>query len=80
VIAGYGFNYYTLSSVERPLSPKHDLLKPMRLHRNQIRMFGVLLFFLIYLYPLRQKVGLAGAPGNSRHWLDFHVVLAPRRL
>jgi hypothetical protein len=38
-------------------------------------MFGVLLFFLIYLYPLRKKWGWLGRQGNSRHWLDFHVVL-----
>jgi hypothetical protein len=38
-------------------------------------MFGVLMFFLIYLYPLRKKWGWLGRQGNSRHWLDFHVVL-----
>jgi hypothetical protein len=38
-------------------------------------MFGVLLFFLIYLYPLRKKWGWLSRQGNSRHWLDFHVVL-----
>ena len=38
-------------------------------------MLGVLLFFLIYLYPLRKKWGWLARQGNSRHWLDFHVVL-----
>ena len=38
-------------------------------------MLGVLLFFLIYLYPLRKRWGWLGRQGNSRHWLDFHVVL-----
>jgi hypothetical protein len=33
------------------------------------------MFFLIYLYPLRKKWGWLGRMGNSRHWLDFHVVL-----
>ena len=75
VIAGYGFNYYTLSSVERPLSPKHDLLKPSGTIGMKLGMFGVLLFFLIYLYPLRKKWGWLARQGNSRHWLDFHVVL-----
>jgi hypothetical protein len=75
VIAGYGFNYYTLSSVERPLSPKHDLLKPSGTIGIKLGMFGVLLFFLIYLYPLRKKWGWLARQGNSRHWLDFHVVL-----
>ncbi|HKM65579.1 MAG TPA: hypothetical protein VJX70_00305 [Candidatus Acidoferrum sp.] len=75
VIAGYGLNYYTLSSVERPLSPKHDLLKPSGSIGIKLGLFGVLLFFLIYLYPLRKKWGWLGRQGNSRHWLDYHVVL-----
>src|ERR1700756_5881326 len=75
VIAGYGMNYYTLSSVERPLSPKHDLLKPSGRIGIKLGMLGVLMFFLIYLYPLRKKWGWLGRMGNSRHWLDFHVVL-----
>ena len=50
VMAGYGLNYYTLSSLERPLSPKHDLLKPSGAIGMKLGMLGVLLFFLIYLY------------------------------
>lgn len=75
VIAGYGLNYYTLSSADRPFSPKHDLLKPSGSIGMKLGMFGVLLFFLIYLYPLRKKWGWLARQGNSRHWLDFHVVL-----
>jgi hypothetical protein len=75
VIAGYGLNYYMLSSVERPLSPKHDLLKPSGTIGIKLGMLGLLLFFLIYLYPLRKKWGWLARQGNSRHWLDFHVVL-----
>ncbi len=75
VIAGYGFNYYTLNSADRPFSPKHDLLKPSGSIGIKLGMFGVLLFFLIYLYPLRKKWGWLARQGNSRHWLDFHVVL-----
>ena len=75
VIAGYGLNYYTLSSADRPFSPKHDLLKPSGSIGIKLGMFGVLLFFLIYLYPLRKKWGWLGRMGNSRHWLDFHIVL-----
>src|SRR5579862_5116272 len=75
VIAGYGMDYYTLNSVNRPFSPKHDLLKPSGSLGMKLGLFGVLLFFLIYLYPLRKKWGWLGRQGNSRHWLDFHVVL-----
>src|SRR6266478_5617804 len=75
VFSIYGFNYYTLSANERPFSPKHALLRPSGAIGVNLGVFGVLLFFLIYLYPLRKKWGWLGRQGNSRHWLDFHIVL-----
>jgi hypothetical protein len=75
VIAGYGIDYYTLGSADRPLSVKHDALRPSGPIGIKLGMLGVFLFFLIYLYPLRKKWGWLGRMGNSRHWLDFHVVL-----
>ncbi len=75
VLAGYGFDYYTLGSSDRPFSPKHEILRPSGTVGMKLGMFGVLLFFLIYLYPLRKKWGWLARQGNSRHWLDFHVVL-----
>src|SRR5277367_1584775 len=75
IIGGYGFNYYTLSAVDRPYSPKFDQLKPSGTIGIKLGMLGVFLFFLIYLYPLRKKWGWLARQGNSRHWLDFHVVL-----
>jgi hypothetical protein len=75
VIAGYGLDYYTLGATDRPYSPKYDQLKPSGTIGMKLGMFGVFLFFLIYLYPLRKKWGWLARQGNSRHWLDFHVVL-----
>jgi len=75
VIAGYGCDYYTLGALQRPFSPKHQILRPSGTVGIKLGMFGVLLFFLIYLYPLRKRWGWLGRQGNSRHWLDFHVVL-----
>ncbi len=75
VIAGYGYNYYTLGSADRPFSPKHDVLKPSGTIGIKLGMFGVFLFFLIYLYPLRKKWNWLARKGNSRHWLDFHIIL-----
>lgn len=75
VIAGYGYDYYTLGAAERPFSPKHDILRPSGTIGIRLGMLGVLMFFLIYLYPLRKKWGWLGRQGNSRHWLDFHIVL-----
>ncbi|HYA62973.1 MAG TPA: hypothetical protein VED66_07195 [Candidatus Sulfotelmatobacter sp.] len=75
VIAGYGLDYYTLGAADRPFSPKHEALRPSGPIGIKLGILGVLLFFLIYLYPLRKKWGWLGRQGNSRHWLDFHVVL-----
>lgn len=75
VFAGYGFDYYTLSATQRPFSPKHEILRPSGTIGIRLGMLGVLMFFLIYLYPLRKKWGWLGRQGNSRHWLDFHIVL-----
>jgi hypothetical protein len=75
VVGGYGYDYYMLSATQRPFSPKHDLLRPSGTIGIRLGMLGVLMFFLIYLYPLRKKWGWLGRQGNSRHWLDFHIVL-----
>jgi hypothetical protein len=75
VIGGYGFSYYTLSMEQRPFSPKHELLRPSGPIGVKLGMVGVFMFFLIYLYPLRKKWGWLARQGNSRHWLDFHIVL-----
>ena len=73
--AAYGFDYYTLAWKDRPFSPKHMLLRPSGPIGVNLGVFGVLMFFLIYLYPLRKRWGWLGRQGNSRHWLDFHVIL-----
>jgi hypothetical protein len=75
VIAGYGYDYYILSAAQRPFSPKHDALRPSGTIGVKLGMLGVVMFFLIYLYPLRKRWGWLGRQGNSRHWLDFHIVL-----
>lgn len=75
VIAGYGLNYYALSAEQRPFSPKHQILQPSGTIGIKLGMLGVFLFLLIYLYPLRKHWGWLGRTGNSRHWLDFHVLL-----
>src|SRR6266853_851335 len=71
----YGLDYYMLGSGERPFSPKHASLRPSGAIGVNLGVFGVLLFFLIYLYPLRKKWSWLGKQGNARHWLDFHVIL-----
>src|SRR6266852_9985957 len=67
VIAGYGMNYYMLSAAQRPFSPKHQLLRPSGTIGIKLGMLGVLMFFLIYLSPLRKKWRCLERIGNSRH-------------
>jgi hypothetical protein len=38
-------------------------------------LLGVLLFCGIFLYPLRKRWAWLRKQGDSRHWLDYHVVL-----
>jgi hypothetical protein len=71
----YGFNYYLLSAAQRAFSPKHAYLKPSGTIGLRLGMLGFLMFLLIYLYPLRKKWAWLGKQGNSRHWLNFHVLL-----
>ena len=71
----YGFNYYMLDAAQRPLSPKHAVLKPSGTVGLNLGMLGLLMFLIIFLYPLRKRWGWLGKQGNARHWLDIHVML-----
>jgi hypothetical protein len=71
----YGFDYYWLSAAHRALSPKHAYLKPSGSIGLRLGMIGFVMFLLIYIYPLRKHWTWLARQGNSRHWLDFHVLL-----
>jgi hypothetical protein len=74
-LAIYGYGYYTLDQAHRVISPKHAYLKPSGVIGINLGIFGVVLFLLIYLYAIRKHWRWLGRLGNSRHWLNFHVVL-----
>jgi hypothetical protein len=71
----YGFSYYTLSSAERPFSPKHTLLRPSGSIGLNLGFLGFAIFMGIFLYPLRKVWPWLGQQGSARHWLDIHVLL-----
>lgn len=71
----YGFNYYTLSSADRPFSPKHVLLRPSGTIGLKLGFLGFAIFLGIFLYPLRKAWPWLGQQGSARHWLDIHVLL-----
>ena len=74
-IAAYGVDYYTAGPHGRPFMAKHALLKPSGRIGIKLGMLGVVMFLVIFLYPLRKRWTWLGRQGNSRHWLDFHVLL-----
>jgi hypothetical protein len=71
----YGFDYYKLSSVDRPFSPKHHLLRPSGPIGLYLGFAGVALFAGIFLYPIRKHWAWLGSKGSTRHWLDIHVLM-----
>jgi len=50
----YGFDYYKLSAMDRPFSPKHHMLRPSGPIGLYLGFIGVALFVGIFLYPLRK--------------------------
>lgn len=74
-ISIYGFNYYRLSAEDRPFSDKHHLLRPSGPVGLYLGIFGFFLFCAIFLYPLRKHWSWLGKIGNTRHWLDIHVMM-----
>jgi hypothetical protein len=71
----YGFDYYKLAAVDRPFSPKHHLLRPSGPVGLYLGFFGVSLFIGIFVYPIRKKWSWLSKQGNSKHWLDIHVLM-----
>jgi len=74
-IALYGADYYVLGAADRPFSPKHVLLRPSGAIGIKLGILGVVLFLVIFLYPLRKRVPWLARIGKSKHWLDFHVIV-----
>jgi len=71
----YGFDYYKLSSVDRPFSPKHHMLRPSGPIGLYLGFMGVALFMGIFLYPIRKHWPWLATKGSTRHWLDIHVMM-----
>jgi hypothetical protein len=70
-----GLDYYWLPQAERALSPKHPYLKPSGTAGLYLGRAGFFLFLALYLYPLRKRWTWLGRQGNSKRWLDVHVLL-----
>jgi hypothetical protein len=75
LLAVYGHDYYFLGPAARPFSPKHAALKPNGSVGLWLGLFGLSLFFIIFLYPLRKRWPWLKSKGSTRHWLNFHVLI-----
>src|SRR6476646_2727596 len=71
----YGFDYYKLSALDRPFSPKHHMLRPSGPIGLYLGFIGVALFVGIFLYPIRKHWAWLAQFGKTRHWLDIHVLM-----
>lgn len=71
----YGYPYYKLNLAERASSPYHALLRPSGTIGIRLGILGTVLFFGLFLYPIRKRWAWLGSIGQTRHWLDFHVLL-----
>lgn len=74
-LAAYGFDYYRLSVTERPYSVKHLLLKPSGAIGFWLGVAGALAFVAVFAYPLRKRWSWLSRQGDTRNWLDMHVLL-----
>jgi len=71
----YGWDYYMLDLAQRVEHPLHRVLRPSGTIGLRLGMFGVLLFMVIFIYPLRKRWRWLGAMGKTKHWLDFHSIV-----
>jgi len=71
----YGYPYYKLDLAERANSPYHASLRPSGNIGIRLGILGTVLFLGLFLYPVRKRWAWLGSIGQTRHWLDFHVLL-----
>jgi hypothetical protein len=70
----FGMSYYRLNKTDRAFSPKHHLLRPSGIIGISLAFLGVLMLWGIFLYPLRKRWRWLQRQGDSKHWLDHHVI------
>lgn len=74
-VAYLGFPYYRLAQTERAYSPLQPLFRPSGSVGLKLGFFGLSLFLILFLYPIRKHWAWLGRMGKTKHWLDFHVLV-----
>jgi hypothetical protein len=71
----FGMDYYLLDLEQRVEHPLHRLLRPSGTIGLNLGILGVVMFLVIFIYPLRKRWRWLGSIGKTRHWLDFHSIV-----
>ncbi len=71
----YGFGYYRLDLAARAESSQHSILRPSGVIGLRLGMLGLMLFCVLFLYPIRKRWRWLASIGKTRHWLDFHALV-----
>jgi len=68
-----GWEYYSLSLIERPHSESHALLKPGGLLGHGFGIIGSSMIVLLFLYSIRKRRRFGLRYGRMSRWLDIHI-------
>lgn len=68
-----GWDYYVLPVAERPLHPRHDLLRSSGLVGLSCGLAGTALILLNLSYLVRKRLAHIPWLGTLRSWMNFHV-------
>lgn len=73
-LAVHGYSYYSLRLEDRPFSPMHAQLRSSGTVGLKLGMLGVVMFGILFLYPLRKRWRWLSSIGSTRRWLNFHIL------
>ena len=71
-----GFPYYTMPVAERVRNPLHPWLRPSGYIGQSAGLVAIVIFFFLWLYPIRKRARWLAWTGSVARWLDVHVLAA----
>lgn len=74
-VTAWGAFYYFATAAARVRHPLHSLLKPSGDLGQGFGFLGLAFFLLMWLYPIRKKLGAAFALGSVATWMRIHTVV-----
>jgi hypothetical protein len=69
-----GGAYYLLPLEERPFSPLHSQLRSSGTVGIKLGIISLVMFGVLFLYPLRKRIKWMSRIGLTRRWLRLHVL------